>query len=147
MAADMRDREEGCVARSASRGDSKVLPGRRDAEVVGGYPVDPDDDRGKTRWSSRKRRRSASSLVSGSDEEGKKLVGQGDGVMPVLLVPLRQGFWKAVGRIKRPQSDLPMESGLAIEREMQQHSFQSEDAKRKVSALTRTNGSRNYWSR
>jgi enoyl-CoA hydratase len=44
---------------------------------------------------------------------------------------------RAVGRIKRAvQSgcDLPMESGLAIERELQQHLFQSSDAKEGLGA-------------
>jgi enoyl-CoA hydratase len=44
---------------------------------------------------------------------------------------------KAVGRIKRAVqsgADLPVESGLALERELQQQLFQSEDAKEGISA-------------
>jgi enoyl-CoA hydratase/carnithine racemase len=44
---------------------------------------------------------------------------------------------KAVGRIKRSVAsgcDLPLESGLAIERELQQQLFQSDDAKEGLTA-------------
>lgn len=45
---------------------------------------------------------------------------------------------KAVGRIKRSVqtgSDLPVETALALERELQQHLFQSEDAKEGIGAF------------
>jgi enoyl-CoA hydratase len=54
-----------------------------------------------------------------------------------------QGFWppnnasRAVGRIKRAVqsgSEIPLESGPALERELQQQLFQSEDAKEGLTA-------------
>ena len=52
-----------------------------------------------------------------------------------FTTPKRAGF--AIGRIKRSVqtgAELPLESGLALERELQQQLFQSEDAKEGLAA-------------
>jgi len=54
-----------------------------------------------------------------------------------FTTPKRAAF--AIGRIKRSVqtgAELPLESGLAVERELQQQLFQSEDAKEGLAAYT-----------
>lgn len=71
------------------------------------------------------------------DEEGKSWWERVMDYAKTFVPPNKAS--RAVGRIKRSvQSgcDLPMESGLALEREMQQHLFQSDDAKEGLGAYT-----------
>jgi len=54
-----------------------------------------------------------------------------------FTTPKRAAY--AVGRVKRSVqtgSEIPLESGLALERELQQQLFQSEDAKEGLAAYT-----------
>ena len=67
--------------------------------------------------------------------ERDELHAERDGVRPAVLPPNKAS--KAVGRIKRSVQtgwEMPLESALALEREMQQLLFQSEDAKEGLAA-------------